>query len=497
MKYRDLRDFVANLEKSGQLRVVSQPVSPILEMTAFSRLALQNQDGAILFKNAKGYDMPVLTNLFGHEDRIVLAMGLKNAKQLRTLGQALADLKEPQPPKSLSDVMQMRQLIQSAWSMRSKHIKDAPCQEVVLEGKDVDLSRFPIQVCWPEDAGPLITWGAVITKGPYKDRQNLGIYRQQVIAPNKVILRWLPHRGGAQDFKDFCDQKNGKPFPVAVAIGADPATLLASVTPIPDTLSEYQFAGLLRGHRTELVSTINKTLDVPANAEIILEGYIKTDNNHPSGYEHAKEGPFGDHTGYYNEESYFPVLTIERITHRKNPIYLSTYTGRPPDEPAILALALNEVFVPFIQKQFPEITDFYLPMEACSYRLAVVQLRKSYAGQARRIMMGVWSFLRQFLYTKWIVVVDEDINIRSWEDVMWAISTRVDPKRDTVCIDNTPIDYLDFASPVAGLGSKMGIDATRKDKTESSRNWPKSLVMNENVEKRMQQLYESLNISTT
>lgn len=494
MKYFDLRDFISQLAKSGELKHINLPVSPYLEMTEISDRAIRKAAPALLFEQVKGYDMPVLTNLFGTPQRVALGMGAKDVSELRKIGQLLSTLKEPEPPKGFKDALGMTSLLKALWEMAPKEKGSAPCQEIVWEGKDVDLAKLPIQHCWPEDAAPLITWGLVVTKGPNKKRQNLGIYRQQVISHNKVIMRWLAHRGGALDFREHCLANPGKPYPIAVALGADPATILAAVTPVPDNLSEYQFAGLLRGSRTELVKALGSELRVPAGAEIVLEGHIYPDENHPSGYEHALEGPFGDHTGYYNEQDYFPVFTIDRITMRKNPIYHSTYTGKPIDEPAVLGLALNEVFVPLLQKQFSEITDFYLPPEGCSYRMAIVQMRKSYAGHAKRVMFGVWSFLRQFMYTKFIVVVDEDVNIRDWKEVIWAITTRVDPTRDTVLVDNTPIDYLDFASPVSGLGSKMGIDATNKWPGETSREWGRPIVMRDDIKKQVDDIWSQLGI---
>ncbi|MDR6395309.1 4-hydroxy-3-polyprenylbenzoate decarboxylase [Herbaspirillum seropedicae] len=436
----------------------------------------------------------MLANLFGTPHRVALGMGADNIGELRRIGHLLARLKEPEPPKGIKDVLDLGSLVKSLWDMAPKERGSAPCQDVVWEGKDVDLSRLPIQHCWPGDIAPLITWGLVVTKGPHKKRQNLGIYRQQVLGPNKVIMRWLAHRGGALDFREHCIAHPGKPYPVVVALGADPATILGAVTPVPDNLSEYQFAGLLRGSRTELVKAMGSELRVPASAEIVLEGHIYPDEKHASGFEHALEGPYGDHTGYYNEQDWFPVFTIDRITMRRDAIYHSTYTGKPPDEPAVLGVALNEVFVPLLQKQFAEITDFYLPPEGCSYRMAVVQMKKSYAGHAKRVMFGVWSFLRQFMYTKFIVVVDEDVNIRDWKEVIWAITTRVDPVRDTVMVDNTPIDYLDFASPISGLGSKMGIDATNKWPGETSREWGTPIVMDEDVKKRVDAIWQDLGI---
>jgi 4-hydroxy-3-polyprenylbenzoate decarboxylase len=488
MKYRDLRDFIGQLERRGELKRVRAEVDPRLEMTEICDRVLKAGGPAILFERPKGHSMPVLGNLFGTPHRVALGMGADSVDSLRDIGRLLAFLKEPEPPKGFRDVMERwipigRQVVH----MAAKELSSAPCQEVVWEGRDVDLSRIPVQTCWPGDAGPLITWGLVVTRGPHKKRQNLGIYRQQVIAPDKVIMRWLAHRGGALDFKEHCDARPGEPFPVAVALGADPATILGAVTPVPDTLSEYQFAGLLRGGRTEVVKCLGNDLQVPASAEIVLEGAI-----HPG--ETALEGPFGDHTGYYNEAAPFPVFTIERITMRRDPVYHSTYTGKPPDEPAVLGVALNEVFVPILQKQFPEIVDFYLPPEGCSYRLAVVSMRKQYPGHAKRVMFGIWSFLRQFMYTKLIVVVDDDVNARDWKEVIWALTTRVDATRDTVLVDNTPIDYLDFASPVSGLGSKMGIDATNKWPGETAREWGRTIVMDEAVKRRVDALWGELGL---
>ncbi len=494
MKYTDLRDFMAQLEKQGELKRVTTPVSTHLEMTEICDRVLRAEGPALLFENPTGHSMPVLANLFGTPKRVALGMGANDVSELRRIGQLLATLKEPEPPKGFKDALGMGSLLKALWDMAPKEQRSAPCQDIVWEGKDVDLSRLPIQHCWPGDAAPLITWGLVITKGPHKKRQNLGIYRQQVIGPNKVIMRWLAHRGGALDFREHGLLNPGQPYPISVALGADPATILGAVTPVPDSLSEYQFAGLLRGSRTELVKSLGSELRVPSSAEIVLEGHIYADPEHPTGYEHALEGPFGDHTGYYNEQDWFPVFTIDRITMRRDPIYHSTYTGKPPDEPAVLGVALNEVFVPLLQKQFSEITDFYLPPEGCSYRMAIVQMRKSYAGHAKRVMFGVWSFLRQFMYTKFIVVVDEDVNIRDWKEVIWAITTRVDPLRDTTLVDNTPIDYLDFASPVSGLGSKMGIDATDKWPGETDREWGRTIVMDKDVKKRVDAIWQDLGI---
>jgi 4-hydroxy-3-polyprenylbenzoate decarboxylase len=494
MKYTDLRDFIFQLEKQNELKQVVTPVSPYLEMTEICDRTLRCEGPALLFTNPTGHRIPVLGNLFGTPKRVAMGMGASDISELRQIGQVLSALKEPEPPKGFKDVLGMGALIKAVWDMAPKELRSAPCQQIVWEGNDVDLARLPIQHCWPGDIAPLITWGLVITKGPHKKRQNLGIYRQQVLGRNKVIMRWLAHRGGALDFREHAIANKGKPYPIAVALGADPATILGAVTPVPDTLSEYQFAGLLRGSRTELVKALGSELRVPASAEIVLEGHIYPDESHTTGFEHALEGPYGDHTGYYNEQDSFPVFTIDRITMRENPIYHSTYTGKPPDEPAVLGVALNEVFIPLLQKQFPEITDFYLPPEGCSYRMAVVQMRKSYAGHAKRIMFGVWSFLRQFMYTKFIIVVDEDVNIRDWKEVIWAITTRVDPLRDTTMVDNTPIDYLDFASPISGLGSKMGLDATNKWPGETNREWGRTIEMTADVKKRVDAIWQELGL---
>ena len=486
-KYKDLRDFIAMLEARGELKRISYPVDPNLEMTEICDRTLKAGGPALLFENPVGYDMPVLGNLFGTPERVALGMGEESVEALRDVGKLLAQLKEPEPPKGFKDALSKLPLYKQVLNMGPKVVRNAPCQEVVLEGDQVDLTKLPIQTCWPGDAAPLVTWPLVITRGPNKSRQNLGIYRQQLIAPNKLIMRWLSHRGGALDFLEFKQQNPGKPYPVAVALGADPATILGAVTPVPDTLSEYAFAGLLRGGKTEVTECIGSDLQVPASAEIVLEGFIYPD-------EMADEGPFGDHTGYYNEVDSFPVFTVERITMRKDAIYHSTYTGRPPDEPAILGVALNEVFVPILQKQFPEIVDFYLPPEGCSYRMAVVSMKKQYPGHAKRVMLGVWSFLRQFMYTKFVIVVDDDVNARDWQDVIWAITTRMDPARDTVMIENTPIDYLDFASPVSGLGSKMGLDATNKWQGETDREWGVPITMDQAIKDRVDEIWSELGI---
>ncbi len=487
MKYKDLRDFIGQLEKQGELKRIAQPIDPNLEMTEVCDRTLRAEGPALLFENPTGSDIPVLANLFGTPQRVAMGMGADSVSALREIGHLLAALKEPEPPKGFKDALSKLPIYKQVLNMAPKVVKNAPCQANVIEADDVDLAKLPIQTCWPGDAAPLITWALVVTKGPLKERQNMGIYRQQVIGRNKVIMRWLAHRGGALDFRDWQQAHPGERFPVAVALGADPATILGAVTPVPDSLSEYAFAGLLRGSKTELVKCISNDLQVPASAEFVLEGYLEPG-------EMADEGPFGDHTGYYNEVDRFPVFTIERITHRDDPIYHSTYTGRPPDEPAVLGVALNEVFVPILQKQFPEIVDFYLPPEGCSYRMACVSIKKQYAGHAKRIMLGVWSFLRQFMYTKFVIVVDEDINVRDWKDVIWAMTTRMDPARDTVMIENTPIDYLDFASPVSGLGSKVGFDATNKWPGETTREWGEPIVMDAAVKQRVDELWADLKI---
>lgn len=492
----DLRSFVAQLEAAGDLLRVEQPINLHLELTALAQRVLQDAGPALWIaqpqRAGQVLAMPVLANLFGHPRRICRALGLNDLHALRDFGQALAALREPQPPRGWSGLRQVRDLAGTLWAMRPRVVHDPACQSVVWAGADVDLGRLPVQHCWPEDVAPLITWGLTITRGPHKARQNLGIYRLQVLGANQVIVRWLAHRGGAQDFREHAQAHPGQPFALCVALGADPATLLGAVTPVPDTLSEYQFAGLLRGARTEVASALGSDLQVPAGAEIVLEGVIAPDPQHPSGYAHAPEGPFGDHTGYYNEVAEHPVMTVQRITHRVAPIYPSTHTGRPPDEPAMLALALGELFVPLLQQQFPEVVDFYLPPEGCSYRLAVVSIRKAYPGHAQRMLMGLWGALRQFSYTKFIIVVDDDIDVRNWADVIWALTTRVDPARDVTLVERTPIDYLDFASPVAGLGSKMGLDATHKWPGETSREWGRPLRMDTAVQARMDALWAGL-----
>ena len=491
MRYQDLREFLTQLERLGELKRVSAEVDPHLEMTEICDRVLRAGGPAVLFEHPKGSAIPVLANLFGTPRRVALGMGEEGdwKTALREIGRLLAFLKEPEPPKGLKDAWEKWPVLKQVLHMAPKQVSTAPCQEVVWEGADVDLARLPVQTCWPGDVAPLVTWGLVVTRGPRKARQNLGIYRQQVLGPDRLVMRWLAHRGGALDFRDHCEDSPGVPFPVAVVIGADPATILGAVTPVPDTLSEYQFAGLLRGARTELVKCLGSDLQVPASAEIVLEGVIRPGDTAP-------EGPYGDHTGYYNEVAEFPVFTVERMTLRREPVYHSTYTGKPPDEPAMLGVALNEVFVPLLQKQFPEIADFYLPPEGCSYRMAVVSMKKQYPGHAKRVMFGIWSFLRQFMYTKFILVTDDDVDVRDWKEVMWALTTRVDPARDTLLVENTPIDYLDFASPVSGLGSKMGIDATHKWPGETQREWGTPIHMSEDVKRRIDALWPSLGLDT-
>ncbi len=484
-KYEDLRSFLSALETRGELKKIDVPVNPSLELTEICRRTLERQGPALLFTRPSNSQVPILANLFGTRSRIAAALGSTGPEAFRRLGKLLAALKAPEPPRGLGDAWQKLPLVREILKMAPRTARTGPCQDVVLEGNDVDLGMWPIQTCWPEDAGPLITWGLTTTRGPLAERQNLGVYRQQVIDRDRLIMRWLPHRGGATDYRAWCAAHPDKPFPVAVTIGADPATLLAAVTPIPDTLSEYAFAGLLRGARTQLTTCLNSDLSVPANAEITLEGHIAPGDT-------AVEGPFGDHTGYYNETESFPVMTVDKITHRTEPNYHTTYTRRPPDEPSVLGLALNDVFVPVLQTQYPEIEDFYLPSEACSYRVAVVSIRKQYPGHARRIMFGIWSYLRQFMYTKLIIVVDDDIDVRNWSDVVWAMSTRMDPARDMQLVESTPIDYLDFASPVAGLGSKVGFDATNKWPAETERKWGRPITMNSDVTKRIDELWDEL-----
>jgi 4-hydroxy-3-polyprenylbenzoate decarboxylase len=488
MNYRDLRDFIAQLEQMGELKRVQAEIDPHLEITEICDRTLRAGGPALLFERVKGSAIPLLGNLFGTPRRVALGMGEDSVEALREVGKLLAFLKEPDPPKGFKDAWEKLPVFRKVLDMAPKQLRSPPCQSEVLDGERIDLGELPIQTCWPGDAGPLITWGLVVTRGPDKARQNLGIYRMQVLGRNRAIMRWLAHRGGALDYRDWQRAHPGEPFPVAVALGADPATILGAVTPVPDTLSEYAFAGLLRGSRTEVAKCLGSELQVPASAEIVLEGHL-----HPG--DEADEGPFGDHTGYYNEVDRFPVFTIERITRRRDPIYHSTYTGRPPDEPAVLGMALNEVFVPILQKQFPEIVDFYLPPEGCSYRLAVVSMNKQYPGHAKRVMLGVWSFLRQFMYTKFVIVCDADVNVREWKDVIWAMTTRMDPGRDTTIVENTPIDYLDFASPVSGLGSKIGFDATNKWPGETHREWGRPIEMDPAVKARVDALWPSLGIA--
>ncbi|EOW9238842.1 4-hydroxy-3-polyprenylbenzoate decarboxylase [Vibrio cholerae] len=462
MNFKDLRDFLDYLEQRGELKRITHPIDPHYEMTEISDRTLRAKGPALLFENPLGYDFPVLTNLFGTPKRVAMGMGRQQVQELRDVGQWLAYLKEPEPPRGLKELIEKLPVFKQVLNMPVKRLRRAPCQEIVWQDDEVDLDKIPVMSCWPDDVAPLLTWGLTITRGPHKKRQNLGIYRQQKIARNKVIMRWLAHRGGALDLRDWMEKHPGEPFPVSVAFGADPATILGAVTPVPDTLSEYAFAGLLRGSRTEVVKSISNDLEVPASAEIVLEGYI--DPN-----EFADEGPYGDHTGYYNEVERHHVFTVTHVTMRNKPIYHSTYTGRPPDEPAVLGVALNEVFVPILQKQFPEIADFYLPPEGCSYRMAIVTLKKQYPGHAKRVMLGVWSFLRQFMYTKFVIVCDEQVNARDWPQLIAAMVNHMSPLRDTLFIEHTPIDSLDFASPVVGLGSKIGLDATVK--------WPAELVL--------------------
>jgi len=485
--FSDLRDFIQALEKAGELKRISAEVDPHLELTEICDRTLKKKGPALLFENPKGYSIPVLGNLFGTPKRVAMAMGQEDVESLRDVGKLLAFLKEPEPPNGWKDLLEKAPKFKNALYLNPKEVRKPPCQEVVIEEDGVDLNKLPIQTCWPGDAGPLVTWPLVITRGPNKERQNLGIYRMQLLGRNKLIMRWLAHRGGAIDFREWKEMHPGDPFPISIAIGADPATILATVTPVPDTLSEYAFAGLLRSGKTEVTRSLTNDLQVPSSAEFVLEGVIEPD-------EMAEEGPFGDHTGYYNEVEMFPVFTVKKITHRKDPIYHSTYTGRPPDEPAILGVALNEVFVPILQKQFPEIIDFYLPPEGCSYRVAVVSMKKQYAGHAKRVMMGIWSFLRQFMYTKFIIVTDGDVNVRNWDDVIWAMTTRMDPARDSVIVENTPIDYLDFASPVSGLGSKIGFDATNKFPAETDREWGTPIQMSSEVVQKIDELWGELGI---
>jgi 4-hydroxy-3-polyprenylbenzoate decarboxylase len=503
MSYRSLREFIAALEAQGELKRVAEPVSIVLEMTEIQTRLLSEGGPAVIFEKPVLADgtvspVPVLVNLFGTVKRVAMGVTLAgaggaeatDAGSLRAVGEALAVLRQPQPPGGLREALAMLPLARSVMSMTpANRDRGAPCHEVVLTGADIDLGRLPIQSCWPGEPAPLITWPLVVTRGPTgakEDDFNLGIYRMQKIARNKTIMRWLRHRGGAQQHRRW-KQSNSEPLPAAVVIGADPGTILAAVTPVPDTLSEYHFAGLLRGAKVELAACKTVPLKVPAEAEIVLEGHVSLDD-------YADEGPYGDHTGYYNSVERFPVFTISAITMRKDPIYLSTFTGRPPDEPSILGEALNEVFIPLLQQQFPEIVDFWLPPEGCSYRIAVISMKKAYPGHAKRVMMGAWSYLRQFMYTKWIIVVDDDINARDWKEVMWAVSTRMDPARDITVVENTPIDYLDFAAPESGLGSKIGLDATNKLPPETRREWGVKIRMSDEVIHRVDEMWTRLGL---
>ena len=487
MALSNFRNFLDYLEQQGELKRISYPVNPYLEMTEIADRVLRSQGPALLFENPIGYKIPVLCNLFGTSKRVAMAMGREDTTQLREIGELLAFLREPEPPKGIRQFFNVLPKYKQVLNMPVKHRSSAPCQELIFKDDEVDLTQLPIMHCWPGDVAPLVTWGLTVTKGPHKERQNIGVYRLQLLGKNKLIMRWLSHRGGALDFAEWQKSHPNENFPVSIAIGADPATILSAVTPVPDTLSEYAFAGLLRNSRTEVVKSLSNELEVPATAEIILEGYINPN-------ELAAEGPYGDHTGYYNEVEKFAVFTVTHLTRRKDAIYHSTYTGRPPDEPAVMGLALNEVFIPILQKQFPEIVDFYLPPEGCSYRIAIVTIKKQYPGHAKRVMMGVWSYLRQFMYTKFIIICDDDINARDWKDVMWAISTRMDPHRDTTFVDNTPIDYLDFASPVSGLGSKMGLDATNKWQGETNREWGSIITKDEKVVAHVDEIWHELGL---
>ncbi|MBI0005427.1 4-hydroxy-3-polyprenylbenzoate decarboxylase [Gilliamella sp. W8126] len=487
MALSNFRNFLDYLEQQGELKRISYPVNPYLEMTEIADRVLRSQGPALLFENPVGYKIPVLCNLFGTAKRVAMAMGREDTTQLREIGELLAFLREPEPPKGIRQFFNVLPKYKQVLNMPVKHRSSAPCQELIFKDDEVDLTQLPIMHCWPGDVAPLVTWGLTVTKGPHKERQNIGVYRLQLLGKNKLIMRWLSHRGGALDFAEWQKSHPNENFPVSIAIGADPATILSAVTPVPDTLSEYAFAGLLRNSRTEVVKSLSNELEVPATAEIILEGYINPN-------ELAAEGPYGDHTGYYNEVEKFAVFTVTHLTRRKDAIYHSTYTGRPPDEPAVMGLALNEVFIPILQKQFPEIVDFYLPPEGCSYRIAIVTIKKQYPGHAKRVMMGVWSYLRQFMYTKFIIICDDDINARDWKDVMWAISTRMDPHRDTTFVDNTPIDYLDFASPVSGLGSKMGLDATNKWQGETNREWGSIITKDEKVVAHVDEIWHELGL---
>ncbi len=486
--FPSLRDYLDWLEQKDWLRRTAEPVSPDREITALCHRAISRRGPALVFEQPTQGRMPVVGNVYGTTDRVAAALGLESLDDFRDFGRQLAALRTPEIPGSVGAAVKSLSRFGSLAHVRPLLDDEPPCQEVVVEKDDVDLGLLPIQTCWPEDAGRLITFGLVVTRGPAKDRLNIGIYRQQQIGRNRLIMRWLHHRGGAIDFAEFKAANPGRRFPIAVAIGCDPATTLAAVAPIPDTISEFQFAGLLRGEKTVVANCLTHDLQVPATAEIVLEGYVEPD-------EVAAEGPFGDHTGYYNAVEQFPVFTVERVTHRRNPFYHGTYMGKPPlDEPSVLANSLNELFVPLLQEQFPEIVDFYLPPAACSYRVAVVSIRKQYRGHAQRVMLGVWSALRQFTYTKFVIVTDDDVDVRNWDEVLWAISTRVDPERDTTLIGNTPVDYLDFASPVSGLGSKMGIDATNKWTGESDRDWGRPISAEKLDEQRFARVLKELGI---
>ncbi|WP_129778095.1 UbiD family decarboxylase [Peristeroidobacter soli] len=489
MSYASLRDFVRALERKGELKRVPFAVDPNLEMTALCQRSLQSGGPALWFERPRGSSMPVLGNLFGTQARVAAALDYSDVKELRDLGTLLSALKDPQWPDRPSALLERLPSFLPLLKATPRVIWNPPCHQHVLSGDEIDLSRLPIWTCWPEDAGRLITWGLVVTRGTRKPRQNVAIYRQQVIGRNRVIMRWLPHRGGALDFQDWQKAHPGKPFPVVVAIGADPALLIAATAPIPDSVSEFQFAGLLRRQRSEIYRT-RVGLDAPATAEIVFEGHILSGDE-------ALEGPFGDHTGYYNSQAKFPVFTIERVCMREQAFYHGGYMGRSPwDEPSVLAMALNEMFVPMLQRSHPEIADFYFPPEACSYRVAVVSIRKAYPGHARQVMQAVWSYLRQFLYIKFIIVTDDDVNIRDWQEVIWAIATRVDPARDTHLVRRTPIDYLDFASPVAGLGSKLGIDATHKWPAETKRRWGRPIEMSRDVLERTDAMWTLLHANS-
>jgi len=491
MPFASLRDFIDRLEKAGRLVRVKAPVSPVLEMTEIQTRLLAEKGPAVLFENVVGSDIPVLVNLFGTIERVAWGMD-REPGQLRAVGETLAFLRQPEPPGGWREALDMLPMVRTVMAMKPRTVSSAPCQEVVLTGSDIDLGKLPIQTCWPGEPAPLITWPLIVTQGPNpkgdkQDSFNLGIYRLQVTGRNTTLMRWLKHRGGAQHHQRWKGAGKREPLPVAAVIGADPGTILAAVTPVPDTLSEYQFAGLLRGKKVELVDCKTVPLKVPAEAEIVLEGHVSLDD-------YGDEGPYGDHTGYYNSVEKFPVFTISAITMRRKPIYLSTFTGRPPDEPSVLGEALNEVFIPLFQQQFPEIVDFWLPPEGCSYRIAVVSMKKAYAGHAKRVMMGVWSYLRQFMYTKWVIVVDADVDARDWKQVMWALSTRMDPARDITVIENTPIDYLDFASPVSGLGSKIGLDATDKFPGETNREWGRQIKMDQAVVDKVDAMWSELGL---